>query len=559
MQFKADLVEQQSEVPQEDSQVWRQAIRKYYSELEKGGIKGSALDKDLWNITTPMDLMNQIKALESSQSLMSRSWFGSLNLSSRLEIVLLSLSDFATVTAWALRMNATILWGSIRLILKLAQPALPEVLVMLEELHKTLPKTCKYGKELPLTKAFEYALSDMYTEIIIFCARAITFFWNNPNASVKRPAWSQFNRLFVKTIEDLKSQSRRVDEEVNKIRMREAISAKTIEVMKRLNDTKFDDEAKLPCHMIPYKLNPRFFSRDHEVKMVREALDPVKGHEKLRVMSIHGLGGVGKSQLALHYANSSKTTFDVIAWIPSETQAKMTQALSKLARKLGLPNGDDSVDDYHVSTEIKDWLNRAGQRYLLIFDNVEQINIILQVWPSSEQGSILITTRSPSVASKRANEVMHLQPFSTEKALEAFHWLTGLESKTEEDSAAANDICQLLGGLPLAIVQISKYIRDRGCSYEEILRIYRKSASEIHAKGEAPTEYNHTLSTVWDDSLQQLPQDASILLNFTAFFDPDKIEERFLTNPKVNHTDDRLDFLIDEIECDNPLSPNFRH
>lgn len=561
-QFKADLAEQRSEVPQEDSQIWTQAIRKYCSELEKGGIRGSALDKELWNINSPVDLMNQIKALESSETLISRSWFGSLKLSSRLETVLISLNDFAAVTAWALGMNgkvATLVWGSIRLILKLAQSALPEVLVMLEKLHKTLPKNCKYGKELPMTKALEYELSDMYTEIIIFYARAITFFWNNPNASIKRPAWSQFNHLFLKTIEDLNSQSRRVDEEVNKIRMREAISIETIEVTKSLKDTKLDDEVKLPCHMIPYKLNPRFFSRDHEVNMVRKALDPVQGHEKLRVMSIHGLGGVGKSQIALHYANTSIQTYDVIAWIPSETQVNVTQALSKLARKLGLPKGDDSVDDYQASLEIKNWLNGSGRRFLLIFDNVEKINFLLHVWPSSEKGSILITTRSPSLASKRANEVMHLQSFSTEKALEALRSLTGLDPNREEESAAANDICQLLGGLPLAIVQMSKYIRDRGCSYEGFLRIYRKPESEIHTKGETPMGYNHTLNAVWDISLQNLPQDASILQNFTAFFNPDKIEERLLTNRNVSHADDRLDFLIDEIECDNPFILNFHY
>lgn len=560
-QLQANPAEQRSEVPQEDSQIWRQAIRKYYSELEKGGIKGPALDKDLWNINTPIDLINQIKALESSQSLVSRSWFGSLKLSSRLETVLLSLNDFAAVTAWALGMNgkvATLVWGSIRLILKLAQPALPEVLVMLEKLHQTLPKYCKYEKELPMTKALEDALSDMYTEIIIFCACAITFFWNNPNASIKRPAWSQFNRQFLKTIEDLKLQSRRVDEEVDMIRMRrEAMTAETIEVMKSLKETKLEDQVKLPCHMIPFGLNPRFFSRDHEVDMVRKTLDPVQGHEKLQVMSIHGLGGVGKSQIALHYANTSMKTYDVIAWIPSETQVKMTQALSKLAKKLGLPKGDDSEDDYQASLKVKDWLNESGRSFLLIFDNVEQIDILLQVWPSSEKGSILITTRSPSVASKRATEVMHLECFSMEKALEALNSLTGLDPKKYKDSAAANDICQLLGGLPLAIVQMSEYIRDRGCSYEEFLRIYRKSATKIHAKGETPMEYNHTLSTVWDISLQNLPQDASTLQNFTAFFDPDKIGERLLTNPKVSHTDDRLEFLIDEIECDNPPIPKF--
>lgn len=500
---KADPAEQRfkSEVNQEDSEAWRQAIRKYYSELEKGGIKGPALDKDLWNINTPIDLINRIKALESSHSSVSRSsWFGSLKLLSRLETVLLSLNEFAAVTAWALGMSGkigTLLWGSIRLILKLAQPAVPEVLIMLEKLHETLPKFCKYEKELPRTKALEDALLDMYAEIIIFCACAITFFWNNPNPNIKRHAWSQFNHQFLMTIEDLKLQSRRVDKEVDMIQMRrEAMTAQTIEVMKKLKATKLDDEVKLPCHMIPYGLNPRFFSRDHEVDMVRKALDPVQGHEKLRVMSIHGLRGVGKSQIALHYANTSMKSYDVIVWIPSETHVKMTQALSKLAKRLGLPKGEDSEDDCQASLEVRDWLNGSGRSFLLIFDNVEQINILLEVWPSSEKGSILITTRSPSVASKRANDVMHLEPFSTEKALEALNLLTGLDSNKDEESAAANDICQLLRGLPLAMVQMSDYIRNRGYSYEEFLRIYRKSASKIHAKCETPIEYNHTLSAV---------------------------------------------------------------
>ncbi len=109
----------------------------------------------------------------------------------------------------------------------------------------------------------------------------------------------------------------------------------------------------------------------------------------------------------LHYANTSLKIYDVIA-LPSETQVKMTQALSKLTEKLGLPKSDDSEDDYQASLKVKDWLNTSDRRFLLIFDNVQQINILLQVWPASEKGSILITTRSPSVASKRAAEVMRL-------------------------------------------------------------------------------------------------------------------------------------------------------
>jgi hypothetical protein len=63
-----------------------------------------------------------------------------------------------------------------------------------------------------------------------------------------------------------------------------------------------------------------------------------------------------------------------------------------------------------------------------------------------------------------------------------------------------------------------------------------------------PLEYNHALSTVWELFLHSLPQDASTLQKLIAFFDPDAIEERLLTNADAGLSDERLEFLSDEFE-----------
>lgn len=400
-----------------------------------------------------------------------------------------------------------------------------------------------------MTKALEDSLCDMYTEIIVFCARTITFFRNNPNIGGSRSAWSQFNSDFHVTIENLRHHSRRVDEEGDMIRMtREAKSAETLQVIKKLDDVSIGDKSTLPCHMVPYGLNPRFFSRADEVKHVRQTLDPQEGMDKLRAMSIYGLGGVGKTQLALHYANTSLSLYDVVAWIPSETQIKMTQALSVLAQKLGLLESKESEDDYQASLKVRDWLNSSDHSFLLIFDNVDKIDILLQVWPASTKGSILVTTRSPAVAAKRSNEIMHLKPFADQLAPEALYALTGYQGADNEDTTAAEEICRLLGGLPLAIVQVSEFIRDRVSSYTEFLALYQKSSSKILARAGVPLEYNHTLSTVWELSLHNLPQDSSTLQKMIAFFDPDAVEERLLTNTDAELGDVRLEFLSDEFE-----------
>jgi hypothetical protein len=112
---------QNSLISKEESAIWQNAIQRYYDELRRGGIKGPAIDKDLWNIKSPMDLLEQVRNLEPPDSRTSRTWLGSLR---RLEPILLGLNDFASVTAWALGMNgkvAAVVWGSIRLILNVSE------------------------------------------------------------------------------------------------------------------------------------------------------------------------------------------------------------------------------------------------------------------------------------------------------------------------------------------------------------------------------------------------------------------------------------------------------
>ena len=100
------------------SRIWQNAIDRYYDELKKGGIKAPSIDKDLWNISSPEQLTQQVQSMVPTDAQLSGTW---ANIMKRLEPILLSLNDFAAVVAWALGMNgkvAAIIWGSIRLILK---------------------------------------------------------------------------------------------------------------------------------------------------------------------------------------------------------------------------------------------------------------------------------------------------------------------------------------------------------------------------------------------------------------------------------------------------------
>ncbi|KAJ5356660.1 Tetratricopeptide-like helical [Penicillium concentricum] len=369
---------------------------------------------------------------------------------------------------------------------------------MFEELGRALPRFRKYEQELPITKALEEALVATYTEIILFCAHSIAFFRNNPNIAHSRSAWSRFSNEFPKVMKNIRHYSRVVDETADMIRLsRETHSADTIDAMSFLQDSK-PKEMNIPCYMIPYGLNNRFFGRPLENDILKNVLDSDETTKSMKVVSIYGTGGVGKTQLALHYANTSADLFDVIVWIPSETQIKFTQALAKFASKLGVPKADDTEDEYQSIQKVRDWLNVSGKTFLLIFDNVEDHKILEQLWPASTNGSVIITCRSHSVATKRTTDLIDLQCFAAETGTEVLFSLTGLKPASEEDAAAAREL-------------------------------------------------------FWDVSFQSLSTEGKMLLNMLAFFDSDAIPEWLLSNPRANITEPCLSFLLDDFELGDAI------
>ncbi|KAK4221160.1 hypothetical protein QBC38DRAFT_461780 [Podospora fimiseda] len=546
------------------SPIWHAALEKYYSELAKGGVRASLINKDLWNIHSPEELITQIEALAPVRDVRSNAWTRALT---QLQPILLSINDFVTIIAWGMGMNgkvAAVLWGSIRLIIKFAQPVLPDIVEMLESLQHSLPRMHKYERELPMTDALENVMFDMYSEIIVFCAHAIAFFRNNPNVARNRSAWSQFSKDFSNVIANVQRHSRRVDEVADLIRLsRETQTAETVVALnKNLQEIKLSDDGdgmKLPCFIIPYGLNLRFLGREVQTSKLRDILDPpaeFSNDSQLRAVGIHGLGGVGKSQLALHYANTSLEKYKVIAWIAAETEIKLFQALSALAIKLGL--ADTKEDGPQNMQKVRDWLNTTRTPFLLIFDNVDDAGILDQIWPASNRGSIILTTRSPAEASKRAANVLSLESFAPDTRTDILRSLTGTDYTNDEEKGAALAVCELIGGLPLAMVQISGFIRDRGYSYTEFLRIYEKSADRVFAKSDRPVEYDHTLLTTWEISLQNLSDEAARLQNLLSCFDPDLILERLITDTKAEIDDSDFDFVFDELDFGDAVAELIR-
>ncbi|PVH88847.1 hypothetical protein DL98DRAFT_524474 [Cadophora sp. DSE1049] len=139
---------------------------------------------------------------------------------------------------------------------------------------------------------------------------------------------------------------------------------------------------------MPFK-NPDFMCRENILGEVHDRLWPIAATSVLTFCALQGMGGVGKTQTALQYVYQFGDHYNKIFWIHAEDGPEQTRDSGLIAPKDG-----DRVDN---NTErARRWLETTVEKWLLVFDNVEQFEDIAALWPSSSRshGSIIVTTRT---------------------------------------------------------------------------------------------------------------------------------------------------------------------
>lgn len=118
---------------------------------------------------------------------------------------------------------------------------------------------------------------------------------------------------------------------------------------------------------------------------------------------------------------------------------------------------------------------------------------------------------------------------------------------SQADLQNASNISRSLGGLPLALAQIGGFVTQRKLSLQEVLPLYERYAAKIDARKAPRSDYEHTLSTVWDVSFQKLSANPTRLLYLLSYFDPDGISEDILIHGSEGLSES-FAFLSDELE-----------
>ncbi|TLY48093.1 MAG: hypothetical protein E6K54_03835, partial [Gammaproteobacteria bacterium] len=256
-------------------------------------------------------------------------------------------------------------------------------------------------------------------------------------------------------------------------------------------------------------------------------------------LSISGLGGVGKTQLALQYAKLYAQDYDHnVLWINAETKENLSFSFTKLARKLQLETKDRYGQDKNLEEIVEAVYEYfSGQKSLFILDNVEDYREIEIYLPKSMLGNkptILITSRYSNWSN--VAPVFSLNVFTEQETLEFF------KKSLDEDSSDGDIklLNRLLEGLPLALKQAITYINFQRSnlhfSVEDYINCYKEKARmllDFNSAAYGNDPYLKTVFTTFMVSLDKIKvhptqgNDAVDVLYMMAYLDPEHISSKF--------------------------------
>jgi hypothetical protein len=169
--------------------------------------------------------------------------------------------------------------------------------------------------------------------------------------------WSGERARFTELIQNIERQVRNADKAANAANI--SASHERHDQLVALMSPQPAAQLSIDCKVLRYPRNSIFQDRPDILDKMHEQLKPTPSAPGLRLFALYGIGGVGKTQLALEYCYRNRSTFPAIFWVSAERQDQIFQDFGTISQYLGLDDGH-YTDQRRVRDQVLVWMSKNG-------------------------------------------------------------------------------------------------------------------------------------------------------------------------------------------------------
>lgn len=255
-------------------------------------------------------------------------------------------------------------------------------------------------------------------------------------------------------------------------------------------------------HALPYRPNPRFVGRDADLRVLAALLRPARA-----VVAICGIGGLGKTQLAVEFAHRyGPLVPGGVCWIDAAEPSRIPGQVAAWGAQAGGPAVAQQSFERRLALALEAWREPAPR--LLIFDNCEAPESLFEWLPLSGGSRVIVTSRARAWAAYPHVAILDLQPLQRPESLA----LLGAAAARQQEEPERDAIAAVLGDLPLALHLAGKHLAHTRAPAAAYVAQLRRGSPLRHASlqvvGPSPTAYGRSLAEVISHAYRQLDERA---------------------------------------------------
>ncbi len=278
--------------------------------------------------------------------------------------------------------------------------------------------------------------------------------------------------------------------------------------------TRTKEFEKKGVNNLPQLPGTHFYGRDADIQKLDQAI--LRGNAAI-TQTIQGLGGVGKTALAIHYARLPEVAarFPIRWWVSAETREGIEKGLGDLGRRLEFV--PVQTPDAEAAKQTLAWLREAPRQALILFDNVEDGPLLAEFLPGDATAT-LVTTRVRGMGGLAQVSLDCWQPETARDFL--------LERTGSDDATAALALAEALGGLPLACEQAGAYCAEAGETLAGYLTRFQASPAKMMSRRALGSAQEDTVAKTFALAIDRAAADcagARVMLSVMAELAPEPL------------------------------------